>query len=693
MINIEDRRTFLQKIGVLSLAAGTGTLLPYTGTANVSAVHAGLSTHNLTSLSPLQLFSVLNMSLPGLSEVRKALESRGHDAALNALLTYYRNRYPRPERAKSPRRNTPHPSLERADNLKRHIFQWGPYPPADYGPDIDWAADPAGDIEWVAAIHRFNWANDLVQAYLHTDDDSYAATFVKLTSDWITKHPLEKTVEIMHPVYKQGVYGSGGWKGYPWLDLQTGIRATSICNSFKNLIHSKALTPQFLGILMASLYDHQIKTERMPMNKVHNKAIFEQRGFFNVLHTFPEYKDKERWIKGAIEITCENLMAQTTSDGVQREWCGGYHAGVYRDVLEIDGRVDDLGYEMPVYYKERVKAMADHIFGISTPDLGFPMFGDTGRAKIHSNDRNSWPLYNMLVEATEKFNDPKYQALADLKPELLPPNGTIGFSEAGLYAMRSNWTPGQVYMALHCSPPAISSHDTPDNGTFEIYAYGRWLMPDSGFYTYGNDKKAREWHRLSRVHATLTVNDTDTNIAGRQLLRASDENLDMLCVENFSYRNFLHRRTVWFVDKNGQLPFFVIADEAIGDLNGEITIRFPMAPGEVEINPGSGNFTTKFDDVNLRGYLFCKKELALKKEDGWHAWSYGQRERRITIAAIHKGHAPLVMVSILIPFKGVSAPDCSLITDPDNLIAGMNPINLDISVGTRKFHLSRNINQ
>src|SRR5690606_32285945 len=111
------------------------------------------------------------------------------------------------------------------------------------------------------------------------------------------------------------------------------------------------------------------------------------------------FSDKDRWLDLAIGITSENLLAQTTTDGVQREWCGGYHFGVYRDALEIQGRVNDLGLQMPDYYVNRVKGMADHIFGISTPELGFPMFGDTSRSKVETKDRKSWQLYNMLVEA------------------------------------------------------------------------------------------------------------------------------------------------------------------------------------------------------------------------------------------------------------------------------------------------------
>jgi len=684
MKNDKSRREFLQKIGLISLAAGAGNFLPDESFGSSFYSLTEDEKAGLVSLPPSDLFSVLNMDLPVMAPVRKAFERDGYDAALIALLDYYRSRYPaaaQTKRDKSAEKEIT--SIQRADNLAKHIFQWGPYDEAAYGDDIDWAADPAGDIEWVAAVYRFYWANDLVNAYKQTGDDDYVRTFVELTTDWINKHPLERTVDIAHPVY--------GWRGYPWLDLQTGIRATNICSTFREVLHSNAFTPHFLGMLMASLYDHQVKTEKMPMNKVHNKAIFEQRGFFNVLHTFPEFKDKERWIDIAFRITCENLLAQTTSDGVQREWCGGYHSGVYRDVLEIEGRLKDFGREVPAFYHERVKAMADHIFGISTPDLAFPMFGDTSRGKIQSADRKTWQLYNTLIEAGRKFNDPKFKALADLDAKKLPDNGSVAFPDAGLYAMRSNWSPDQVYMALHCSPPAISSHDTPDNGTFELYAYGRWLMPDTGFYTYGHDKEARAWHRQTKVHPTMTVNGKDTNIIGRQLMWKSDIDQDILCVENQSYSYFLHRRTVWFAGKQSDLPFFVIMDEANGDVNGDIEIHFPVAPGLVKTDHTNNRIITDFDDANLLIQVSAKHPVTLYEEDGWHAWSYGKREPRKSVTAGYNGRAPFVFVSVLVPFRGKSAPDCRLVTNPATLFSGMNPAKLEVEVAGENYKLNRNL--
>lgn len=688
-MNNENRRQFLQKLGIISIATCSNRIVGLPSTLNSINPFQQVKKTDFKSLYPADIFSVLNLDLPRLEKVKQVLNSNGFEKALLELLKYYRVRNFGDVDLKGSKNASV--SITRGDDVVNHIFQWGPYKAFNYGTDIDWAADPAGDIEWVASMYRFNWANDLANAYLATGDEKYARSFIELTTDWIKKHPLEKTIDIVHPVYKEGVYGSSGWKGYPWLDLQTGIRASNICRCFKVFIHSKAFTPHFLGTLLSSLYDHQYKTEKMPMNKVHNKAIFEQRGFFNVMYTFPEYKDKDRWLDIGIEITCENLLAQTTSDGVQREWCGGYHLGVYRDALEIENRAKSLGREMPAEYYHRLKRMADHIFGISTPDLGFPMFGDTARDRIISSDRKEWPLYNVLLEATEKFGDSQYKALAELNIQQLPTNGSVAFPDAGLYTMRNKWTNEQIYMPLHCSLPAYSIHDTPDNGTFELYAYGQWLMPDTGFYTYGHDPKSRAWHRQTKTHATMTVNGEDTNVAGRQLLWNSNSDEDILCIENHSYRYFVHRRTVWFMGKRSEMPFFVILDEAIGDARGDIAIHFPMAPGSINIDNSKGLFNTEFEEVNLLVQVAGKKPIDLVTEEGWYSWKYGEREKRTIVSAVYSGEGPFAFISLLVPYKGRNIPNCQLNVDTKRLIAGADPFDFDIEVNNKKWVLKRKL--
>lgn len=679
--NAESRRGFLRKVSAFSVYGGL--MMPAGAAGHTTGQPEPAVPANLTSLPPDRLFEVLDLDMPGLEKVKQALARKGKKEPLAELLKYYLSRYPAAKESAKSDPGKIQKALERAANLEKNTFQWGPYLAAAYGKNIDWAYDPAKDIEWVAAVYRFFWASDLVEAYQHTKDDRYAATFVRLANDWIDKHPLPATLSDVHPVYTH-------WKGYAWLDLQTGIRATNICMAFRALVTSPSFTPEFVGKLMASLYDHQQKTLLMPMNKIHNKAVFEQRGFVNVIYTFPEFKGKQEWLAKSMEITYSNLVAQTTTDGVQREWCGGYHHGVYHDFMEIESRYREAGFPVPEKYMDRTRKMADYMFYIATPELGFPMFGDTARPL--STKREKSGLGSSFLEAGKRFNDPKYAALAEGRWDLLPVNGSAAFKTAGFYVFRNNWKPEQVYMALHCSPQSINPfHDQQDNGTFELAAYGRWLMPDTGFYIYGHSSEDRNWHRKTHRHATLTVDRKDTNVAGQFLKWESGPNQDMVCVENQSYTpSLLHRRTIWFAAKESK-PFFVILDEAIGDTAGNLEIHFPMAPGEIDLNKSDHSICTRFPDANLLIRVYGKAPIELTQEAGWTSDQYGKRTERPVVSASYKGMAPFSFVSILVPFKGTSAPSCRLLTDPGSLTAGDDPVELRVEAGGKEYSVSRKI--
>jgi len=516
-----------------------------------------------------------------------------------------------------------------------------------------------------------------VTAYAATRDERYADVFVELTGDWIRKHPLEKRDRV-HPVYKH-------WRGFPWLDIQTGIRAGRLCNAFPIMVHGRAFTPEFLAVFLASLYDHQVKTERLPMNAVHNKAVFEQRGFVDVAALFPEFKDARRWMALALERTCENLLAQTTEDGVQREWSGGYHAGVMRDGVEIMRQAEAMGVAVPEVYRDRLRKMHDYIFGMATPDLGFPMFGDTSREAL-GTDRARWPLYSILIKASQTWNDPQYAALARIESDALPIQTSYAFPQAGMYALRSGWGPDAVYFALHCSPKGISGHDQPDNGTFELYAYGRWLMPDTGFYTYGHDAQARAWHRQTRVHQTLTLDDKDTDIAGKHLLWKTSEDLDTVVVENPSYPDLTHRRTVWFVDRT----FFVLLDEAIGAASGQAALHYQFAPGTVAVDTERLRAHTTFPEANVLVAMPPDASVTLTHEEGWHAWKYGHRTARPAVRFTHTGNPPCCFLTVLYPYRGEAPPEVTMSLD-EPLTPGAERVEVIVEAPHGRYRLGRDL--
>jgi heparan-sulfate lyase len=621
-------------------------------------------------LDPAQVIGLLDLNRDALGSVTSAFANGDNNAALAALREHYRNTYPLPE----DRSGLSESVRQAADDVVNHIFQWGPYEKAEYGEHIDWAWDPRGDIEWVAALYRFSWADPLVSAYLATHDEKYVQAFVELTADWIAKHPLEDR-NMVHPVYTN-------WKGYPWLDIQTGIRASRLCIAFPVMVHADAFTPEFLGVFLASMYDHQKKTELEPMGKVHNKAIFEQRGFVNIAYTFPEFTESRGWMELALERARESLLAQTTADGVQREWSGGYHRGVMRDAVEIMERMESFNIAVPEDYRERVRLMHEYIFAMATPDLGFAMFGDTSRSYPVPKKRSAMDLYSTLVTASETLNDPKYAARATLERDKLPVQTSYAFPEAGMYFLRDSWGPDQTYFALHCSPPAISGHDQPDNGTFELYAKGRWLITDSGYYTYGHDPEGRAWHRQTRVHNTLTLDGKDTKVDGRLVAWANEPDFDAVCVENGSYEGLTHRRTVWFVDRQ----FLVIFDEAMGSAEGTVELNFQLAPGDVDVDTERNRVRTEFDDSNLLIWMDENAPVSLDSSDGWMGWSYGKREPRTSVRYTFNGEGPARFITLLVPFNGDTLPGVLSVRNVDIENADSA---LEVSVMNKTWQIGR----
>ncbi len=651
--------TFL--LAILISVAASAKMVPYTKQWHVK----------LQRLPPSEVLTKLDLDRPGLEAVKAAVAKGDQPRALAELLRYYRGKFSLPTTEIT---NTP-AKFKVADDVCRHVFQWASYKPADYGTNIDWTINPADDIEWVAAIYRFYWADDLTKAYEATRDDKYARAFVELTTDWIAKHPLDNWTRT-HPTLTH-------WKGFAWLDLQTGIRATRAVAAFKAMLHSKAVTPEFLAIFLASLYDHQHKTELIPMGVVHNKAIFEQRGVLNICQAFPEFRESPRWAKLAVERMQENLLKQTTSEGIQREWCGSYHAAVLRDGLEALERASQLNVAVSDEFRQRVRAMSDYVFAIATPDLGFPMFGDTARPAPKDG---KLPLYDSLLQYSKAWNDPKYAARANLDVAALPKQTSYAFESAGVYVMRSQWGADGTYLALQCAPEALSSHDQPDNGTFELYAHGRWLMTDTGYYTYGHDRAARAWHRQTRVHQTLTLDGKDSRTAGRLRLWHSSPELDAVVVENDSYAGLAHRRSVWFVDKK----FYVFLDEAIGKAPGELRLHWTPSPGTGRFNSDRTSFTTQFPDANVLIHNAAPQQSKFEEEDGWFAWDYNQRVPRKMLNVKHPNAAPASFLTVIAPYRGTNPPvvEAKLV---GNTAVGSDKVEISVRAFGKQWSVGRDL--
>jgi heparan-sulfate lyase len=228
-------------------------------------------------------------------------------------------------------------------------------------------------------------------------------------------------------------------------------------------------------------------------------------------------------------------------------------------------------------------------------------------------------------------NNPFYQYLVSQGTKGSAPKKTSrAYPVSGFYFMRSNWSEQAVFMPIKANSTKGEWHNNIDNGTFGLYAYGRNFMNDSGSYLYESDdperKQWREWFKSTKAHQTLTLNDQNINLEAECLYWSASEAVTALVVENKSYENLSHRRTILFIDKE----YFIIHDQAIGDAEGEVKIHFQLVPAPIQKDLSKGLVRTLFPSgpnlvVQSRA---LQGKTQLEMEDGWISYKQNIKEKR-----------------------------------------------------------------
>jgi heparan-sulfate lyase len=579
-----------------------------------------------------KLLSRLDLSKPGLQKVKQS--SSNPEKAAEELLNYYKARnsvehfIDRKNKAGSFGNCAGEKDFEMAENALKHIFVGqSAYPPYFCGDDIDWGTRPVPDNEWVWQLNRMGFWDAMAKVYWHTGDENYAKEWCFQLLDWTRKNPRDKEHD------------------YAWRSIEAGIRGHNWTGLYQRFIDSPHFTPEVLVAFLNSMFDHADFLMTVYRSKS-NWGLMEAEGMAFIAITFPEFMDAEKWRTEAFRRLNNEINLQVYPDGHQRELAMGYHLGCinwFLRTLEL-AKMNNIENAFPESYLKTVEKMCEVPMKLCHPDGTNAQFGDAwaGRPGQHSG---------RFLEWVEKFERDDFLFFATGGKEGKKPDSTAyALPQSGLYSVRSGWDKNAVCLVLKCGPDG-GGHSQPDNGTFELFAGGRNLMPDAGSYIYSGDPENRAWFRQTKVHQTLTLNDENSKYAPKLILWQPGEQTDILVVENQSYDSLTHRRSVFFVGKK----YFVIVDEATGGATGDVDIHFQLAPGAAIFNRDNFSVRSDFKEGwNVLVQTTTQPGLELTEEEGQVSFLYTKKEPRPAFCyRIGKGtnQEKIRFVTIVAPFE------------------------------------------
>ena len=553
-----------------------------------------------------KLLSRIDLSSKNLKRVKKFAERP--EKAVEALLDYYRNRstvkhfVDKNGRKEGLGKSANANEIRMADNALNHLFVGqSAYPPFFCGEDINWGTRPVPDNEWVWQLNRMYFWDALAAAYWHTGDEKYAREWSLQLVDWTRKNPNDQ----LH--------------NYAWRSIEAGIRGNRWCALFQYFVDSPHFTPEVLTAFLNSCFDHAdyLMTKYSSRS---NWGLMEAEGLAFIAITFPEFRHSQLWLTEAVRRLNREIDLQVYPDGQQRELAMGYHLGCIDwflrtyDLAQLNGKRDFF----PPTYVEKIRRMCEVPLKLCHPDGTNAQFGDAWAGKPGQHAKK-------FAEWAERFQRRDFLYLATAGQKGSPPDSTAyALPYSGLYAMRSSWASEAVCLVLKCGPDG-GGHCQPDNGTFELFAGGRNLMPDGGSYIYSGDPDGRNWFRQTKVHQTLTLNGKNSKYAPTLLAWRPGRTDDILVVENKSYEGLTHRRAIFFVEKS----YFVIVDDAFGPATGSIDLHFQFAPGGSQFNPTDLSAKSCFSEGwNVIVRTNPQAGIELKEEEGQVSFLYTKKEPR-----------------------------------------------------------------
>ena len=514
------------------------------------------------------------------------------------------------------------------------------------GTEIRWMDSPSKSLNFTGYLNQLNIISRLAGVYKDTKEDKYATEAGNMLISWT----------------RQVYPGYGYTRDGELVDSGMEVR-NRLCNcitAYDVLRAAPSMTPQ-MHIAFWKLF---ITCCRELI--VYSGVSYP--GLITAAVMFPEFTEAGDWLQAGKEDITKHLVGRTTPEGA---W--DTHSIAYQTVpvpwavrcLEFLEANPDSGQFADIQEMIRTQCgkLVELMLRIAMPDLGLPNIGDTyGRSDWGPNHITKYldwyPVLRLddrqreqLAAIEEPYDRLKTTlALIDGSRRHEPGRASVPFPGTGYYVMRSGWqhkSPRYLYFDL--SAQAIG-HAHNDAGHFELYAYGKPLLTDTGDYFLG-------WGYRTALHNTIEVDEQQqARGAAAQMLPyewlASDL-CDLADGAHTAYEHIgvRHRRKMLFVKPD----YFILCDLLTGEGDHKCEQFFHFAGPTQTASPD-----THLDPQTLVAHTghpgVSNIRIIPAYTDGLQADFYGPRDTDMNIKDKFQRHAMLGWMVSQGTFQRVKSP-------------------------------------
>lgn len=452
------------------------------------------------------------------------------DAALQpALVEQYRSRFP----------GAAHAEVLEAQRLAAHQFSILGYP-AQYGNQIGWSIDPLSGREWSRGFSPdipYRGASRLGDIKFPWELAKQQYFFTLGKAGWLEENP-GSAIEIINQI-NHWIEDNPYLRGVHWISaLEVGSRIISWIVAYP--FYAPHCSPAFKQRLASSLAQQLIFVEQhLSVGPYANTHLAGEAAALLIGGYFLDCPGSARWRSTGLELLEAQLAAQVTPDGVHAERSLPYHRFFLDHYYLVAILLAANGRPLREATLRRIESMTEALMYLLFPGGSPPAFGDGDDARgLWLCMDASADYRGLLALGAVLFGRGDFKSVCgDVREEVLwllgtrgldtfnrlqpraPSQTSVGYPEAGYYAMRGGWNAADPMLVADCGPLGFgtAAHGHADALSFQLHAGGYPFLVDSGTFSYNIDYGWRDSFRSTRAHNTVVVDGQEQSEPGDRL--------------------------------------------------------------------------------------------------------------------------------------------------------------------------------